>query len=97
MGKLRCLVLVLSWLGFIFLEKSLSVNHVVLALNKLQKGQLVTLWQKALPTTSVVIPDSESESGADLLNKEQTQHTSNLAFLLHGLPKLCKMISIIWD
>jgi hypothetical protein len=72
MGKLCHLVLVLLWLGFIFLEKSLSVNYVVPALNKLQKGQLVTLWQKVLPTTSVVIPDSKSESGVDLLNKEQT-------------------------
>jgi hypothetical protein len=72
MGKLCHLVLVLLWLGFIFLKKSLSINHVVLALNKLQKGQLVILWQKALLTISVIIPDSKSESKADLLNKEQT-------------------------
>jgi hypothetical protein len=72
MGKLYCLVLVLLWLGFIFLEKSLSINYVVLVLNKLQKGQLVILWQKALLTISIIILDSKSESGADLLNKEQT-------------------------
>jgi hypothetical protein len=72
MGKLHYLILVLSWLGFIFLEKSLSINHIVPALNKLQKGQLVTLWQKALPTISVIILDSKLESRADLLNKEQT-------------------------
>jgi hypothetical protein len=108
MGKLCCLVLVSSWLGFVFLEKSLSVNHIPAALNSLQKGKLIATWEKALPTASIIVANSEPPSGnpnesatnpdrTGVGSDEQARCVSNLAMVLCGSPKLCKMIAIIRD
>jgi hypothetical protein len=98
--------LVLLWLGFVFLEKSLSVNHIPSALNSLQKGKLIIAWRKAFPTISVIVKNSEPLSRnliklvtnlvrTDVENSKQAQCVSNLIIVLYGLPKLHKIITII--
>ncbi|KAE8164621.1 SNF2 family N-terminal domain-containing protein [Aspergillus tamarii] len=96
--KLRKLVLIASWLGFIFLSSSLEVSKIPAALRLLERGILVDTWitqveKKAVVGKDMTVKDFYRTAKA---NKHAT-NTARLEFLLRGSPKMRAMLPIIRD
>ena len=96
--KLRKRALLVSWLGFIFLSKSLEVAKIPAALRLLERGILVDTWMTQVKKRAVVEKDmSVKDFYRTVKARVHDTNTARLEFLLRGSPKIRAMLPIIRD